>query len=771
MILRTTLVNGQVLAARYELVRPLAAGHDQATWLARDLQSATDVVLRLQDAGEGGAPAPTVRHAALLAPQASLRVGDVALEVFDYLPGGEIGRLRGRPWPSVVRQLLPVIDALQSLHASGWTHGDLKSANVLLDADGLARLIDLGSARRLGATQPAGASPYSTSPERLDGAPAAVADDIYALGVLLYELLSGHPPFYPDVTEQRVRTEVPPPLSGRPSPPEALSALVAQCLAKQPGDRPASMAAVHDVLASMLPPATADDAVAIPAGRDTVRQPRPPVEALPVRPHWQRAGAPVASASALRNEGFRRGLLVGSMVLLLLVAGFTFVVLPDIVASRAGRTPVPANAPAPVVAATSAPAVPDLERLAILKRQAEERRAPLAGRLQRLQQRDVATWGAEAFARAQAELIAGDAAMADRKYEQAVARFDSAGTALTTLEQRLPGVVTERLAAAQAAFTAGRAAEAQQKFTAVLAVAPDNAAARTGLARARVLDDVLRATAAGAAAEQAGRPDVALAEYQRALQLDPATTVARAGIERLRTRASSDAYSAALSQAMAALARRDYPTAEAAFERANGIRPGTAEVAEGLQQIRRAAETRGLTSTLERAMAAERTEAWPEALGMYREALKIEPALRAAQDGVERVEPRAMLDAELQTFLDRPERLYSPSGRDVARNVLERAAQQPAPGPRLQTQQSRLAELLRQAETPIRVALASDSVTDVQIYRVGKLGLFERREVELMPGRYTVVGTRQGYRDVRKELNLLPGAAAPTLVVRCEEPI
>jgi tetratricopeptide (TPR) repeat protein len=770
MILRTTLVSGQALAARYELVRPLAAGHDQATWLGRDLQSATDVVLRVRGAGDSGAAGPAVHHPVLQAPKATLSDGDLAFDVFDYLPGGEIGRLRGRPWPLIVRRLLPVIDALQALHAAGWTHGDLKSANVLLDAEGLARLIDLGSARRVGELQPAGASPYSTSPERMDGAPAAAADDLYALGVLLYELLSGHPPFYPDIDQQRVRDELPPRVTGRPAPPDALCDLVAQCLAKRPADRPASMAALHEALTAILAQAPVEDAALMPGGGAAPRQPRPPVEALPVQPQWRRGGSPAPSASALRNEGFRRGLLVGAMALLLLAAGFTFLVLPDLVASRAGRAPVPANAPAPTVTPT-APAVADLERLAGLKRQAEERRAPLAGRLQQLQQRDVATWGSEAFARAQAELVAGDAAMAERKYEQAVARFDAAAAALTALEQRLPVMVGERLAAAQAAFAAGRAEEAQRQFTAVLAAAPDNAAARAGLARARVLDDVLRTIAAGAAAEQAGQSAAALAAYQRALQLDPATTAARAGIERLRSRASSDAYSAALSQAMAALARRDYPAAEAAFERANRIRPGTAEVSEGLQQLRRAAETRSLTATLERAMAAERTEAWSQALGLYREALKVEPALRAAQDGIERVEPRAMLDAELQTFLDRPERLYSLAGRDVARNVLERAARQPAPGSRLQAQQSRLAELLRQAETPIRVALASDSATDVQIYRVGKLGLFERRDVELMPGRYTVVGTRQGYRDVRKELNLLPGAAAPVLVVRCEEPI
>ena len=76
---------------------------------------------------------------------------------------------------------------------------------------------------------------------------------------------------------------------------------------------------------------------------------------------------------------------------------------------------------------------------------------------------------------------------------------------------------------------------------------------------------------------------------------------------------------------------------------------------------------------------------------------------------------------------------------------------------------ARLSEQLRQADTPVKVALASDNATEVQIYRIGKLGLFEHRDLELMPGRYTVVGTRQGYRDVRKELNLLPSAYAVAL--------
>lgn len=772
MLNTTALASGQIVAARYQLARPLAVGHDPTTWLAHDTTAGRDVVVCFRAPG-----APTgvagngamVQHAALLAPIASAAAGDLAFDVFEYLPGGEIGRLRGRAWTLIARRLLAVADALAVLHETGWVHGDIKSANVMLDADGLPRLVDFGSARRIGSTQPAGASPYSTSPERLAGAPAAAADDIYAFGVLLHELVSGYPPFYPDISPARVRDEIPPPVSGRPEPPAELRTLVARCLAKQPSARPASMRDLQRELEGVLESAAAAQAPPAAAATAGPWVPRPPADALPVQAQWRRTTAAAPSAQSLRNEGFRRGLLVGAFVLACAAAGFTFFVLPDLVSAQRAPSAIAPAAPEP--AQTPAKPVADFARMAEQKRLAEARREPLPGRLQQLESRDVAGWGGAAHANVRNELAAGDAAMTARDFAAALARFDAAARGLDALEQRLPVVVSERRAAAQLAFASGRAAAAIEQYEALLKVAPADAAARSGLARARVLDDVVRETAAGARAEQAGETEAAVAAYRRALQLDPATAAASAGIARLQARAAGDAYATAMAAALAALARKDYVAAQGAFERAGRIRPGTPEVAEGLQQIRRLGETRSLADTIERAAAAERTEQWSQALALYGEALKVEPTLQAAQAGVERAEPRAMIDAELQSFLDKPERLYSPAGRDVARNVLERAAKFAAPGTRLQQQQARLAQRLREAETPIPVALASDNATEVQIYRVGKLGFFDQRSLELMPGRYTIVGTRQGFRDVRKELNLLPGASPATLVVRCEEPI
>ncbi len=95
----------------------------------------------------------------------------------------------------------------------------------------------------------------------------------------------------------------------------------------------------------------------------------------------------------------------------------------------------------------------------------------------------------------------------------------------------------------------------------------------------------------------------------------------------------------------------------------------------------------------------------------------------------------------------------------------------PEAGPRLTEQIAQLGRLVELAATPISVQLQSDQITNVTLYRIGVLGVFASKQVELRPGTYTVVGSRDGYRDVRQTFTVRPGRDLPAISVVCVEPI
>jgi hypothetical protein len=95
----------------------------------------------------------------------------------------------------------------------------------------------------------------------------------------------------------------------------------------------------------------------------------------------------------------------------------------------------------------------------------------------------------------------------------------------------------------------------------------------------------------------------------------------------------------------------------------------------------------------------------------------------------------------------------------------------PEIGSRLAAQRDELSRLLKRAVTPIPVALVSDNLTDVSVYKVGNLGNFASKELTLRPGTYVAVGIRPGFRDVRLEFRVAPEIDMQPVVVRCEEQI
>ena len=135
------------------------------------------------------------------------------------------------------------------------------------------------------------------------------------------------------------------------------------------------------------------------------------------------------------------------------------------------------------------------------------------------------------------------------------------------------------------------------------------------------------------------------------------------------------------------------------------------------------------------------------------------------------VSVRADLDRRIKKALSDPLALSAITEYRRGQKVLQDASGIRNPGPVLQQQMRALGEVLKASQTPIQVVLTSDSNTDVTLFRVAKLGSFDKTAVSLTPGRYIVAGTRMGFRDVRVEFTVTDRGLDQPISVSCNEAI
>jgi hypothetical protein len=615
------------------------------------------------------------------------------------------------------------------------------------------------------------------SPQQRERAPASASDDVYGFGALLYELLSGYPPLYPDVSVERVRTEVPLSLGTKIAIPATLAALVDRCLAKSPEDRPSDMSVLADQLEAVLQelPAVSIVNVETPASRPNVVPPsvRAPVaQGEPLKGEWHRPAASQRNDDDLRRQGFRRGLGAAALVLGIIAIGVVFFVLPQWVQKNEPAKPVAAAVKPAVQEPASQPKKElDFAAMARAKQDAEDQRASIDDRFSKLRERAVDQWGGADFKRASDELAAGDKDLAAREYVSAATHFQAITPLLDTLEKRAGQVLNEQLAAGAKALAEGRSADAKTAFELATKLDAKSSAAARGLKRAGTLDEVLALITTAQSQEKEGDLTGALGNFRKALSLDGEASAASEGVSRVSARVAGDAFASSMARGFEALSQAKYADARSAFDAASRVRPGSPEVAQALKQIEQEERTRSIAAKLETARGLESQERWADALKEYRSVLQLDSTVAFANEGVARTSPRADLNEELELYLTQPERLFSNPVRVGARETLDKARAINPPGPMLKKQIETLSEWVARADVPVQVAIRSDNQTQITIYRIGALGSFEQRSLELAPGNYTVIGTRPGYRDVRRELNVTPGAVIEPIVIRCEEKI
>lgn len=227
----------------------------------------------------------------------------------------------------------------------------------------------------------------------------------------------------------------------------------------------------------------------------------------------------------------------------------------------------------------------------------------------------------------------------------------------------------------------------------------------------------------------------------------------------------------AMSEGLAALDRGDFALARDAFERASELEPGSPQAADGLSRAETALRIARITQLQDQATTAVAAEDWHRAGELFGQALKLDPTILLAQQGHAESLERARLSDSLDFHVNHPERLSTAAVLEEATAVLAQAKDVEPAGQRLKRQIEALDRHVKAFSTPVPATLTSDNLTEVVVYKVGRIGTFDRHALELRPGTYTVVGSRQGYRDVRRRLVITPGVEPQPLAIRCEDKI
>ena len=371
-----------------------------------------------------------------------------------------------------------------------------------------------------------------------------------------------------------------------------------------------------------------------------------------------------------------------------------------------------------------------------------------------------------------AELAAsGDRRFAQRQFAAAGRDYLAALERLKVLQAGRDTRLKEALEQGRRALDADDTDGALAAFADAQLIEPEHPEALAGVAAANRRAAALEQMSTGRAAEAADDLATAQGAYRQAAAADPDYAPARAALERVDLEIRARKFTAAMSAALNALDAGRSGVASQALAEAERLRPGDPAVRDARARLQ-AFQARSALQRLQReAKARVREEDWQAAVAVYRKALAVDPAAAFARTGLQRAEERVKLHAQFDHYLDSPGRLYSANPLANAHKLLAAVPRAPSDEPRLGEKIGRLQALVETAARPVKVMLDSDGQTNVVIYHVGRLGRFETHQLELRPGDYTVVGSRPGYRDVRRVIRVRPGAPLPPVSIRCEESI
>ena len=359
-----TVTGPETLGGRYTLVEVLGTGGMATVWRARDEMLGRAVAVKVlspQYAGDPGFLARferEARHAASVSSSRLVTVFDSGIDdgtpflVMELVTGRTLRQVLAETGPLPAGQAVAiaaaVCEGLDAAHAAGLVHRDITPANLMLAGQDVKSL-DFGIARADGTAAGTmtgailGTASY-LSPEQSAGYPAGPQSDLYSLGCVLFEMLTGSPPFTAEspvgIAYRQVHDNPGPPSARNPGLPPSLDAITARLLAKNPAGRPATAAAARAGLLATLAPGNGTAVLPVPPGGVPGAVPR----------RWR----PRRSEAVL--AGTLAAALVALTAVLLSSPGNASPAASDGPAAQASQSSPAARTPSPAAASTLPPA-------------------------------------------------------------------------------------------------------------------------------------------------------------------------------------------------------------------------------------------------------------------------------------------------------------------------------------------------------------------------------------------------------------------------------
>jgi len=395
----------------------------------------------------------------------------------------------------------------------------------------------------------------------------------------------------------------------------------------------------------------------------------------------------------------------------------------------------------------------------------------LSDKIQYLISKGIDFWGAEYISEITNLRDQGETAFLIEQYDIALASYRKALDLTVPLEISIPNRLIDTISQGQSSLLMGKREDALNFFEIALLIEPNSTIASTGFDRALKLDEVIALTSLGQQYFNNEKFEESIITFKEALIIDSQWQDAIDGLALSIEMFDEQQFNHFLSSGYKFMRENNFNESRKAFEKATKISPLSFEITQAMDELNNSERIYKIKTLRYEGLIQETKENWTDAKAKYSEILQLDPNIDSVRINIDRVNKRINLKNEMEFFINNSDKLNDEEKFSQATLSLKKAENIKIIGPKLEEQINKLKQILIIAAKPLDVVFISDTQTNVTIYKVGNLGAFDKKVLELKPGKYTGIGSRRGFRDVRLEFLVSPEQSEQIIRIACKDPI